>query len=201
MTDQDYLQFTINFIEQIYAEKQGMTFETSDRTRVSSTLLDLSIEHAHSVLSLTYGNAYGSSLALLRPMFEAFGRGLWFQHCAAEKDIIKFIKKDRFPLNFNDMLADIEKSNIWPPSTTALQSVRLNNFHSFTHGGTQILARRIQEGKIRHVLKDGEIEGICRFVVIVALLGFYNLVVIANDTSKKEFIDYRIADTLNIFDK
>lgn len=57
----------------------------------------LAVEHAKAIAMLVHEETYGSALALLRPLCDAFLRGHWLQEVAAPKEARKAVDKDRFP--------------------------------------------------------------------------------------------------------
>ena len=62
------------------------TATTTLKTRVSLSLLHLSLEHCRGITSLIRYEVFGSALALLRPQVEAYIRDVWFDRCAQEED-------------------------------------------------------------------------------------------------------------------
>jgi len=106
----------------------GVEIDASDRNRVSVGLLHLSLEH-HGAMQLLISNKthphYGSACALLRPQFESFVRGVWFQHCASERELNNFInhcetpKIDQLILSietvpgYEEGLLKATKQNVW----------------------------------------------------------------------------------------
>ena len=87
----------------------GVDFETSNRSRISVSLLHLSIEHQKGIHVLVGNNVIGSAFALLRPQFEAYVRGLWYNRCSTEKDLEKFISGNE-PPRINDLISSIEET-------------------------------------------------------------------------------------------
>lgn len=134
----------VKWIEECEALLDRIDFETTDRARVSVSLLHLSLEHQKSIslLSGSPGNLNGSSLALLRPQFEAYVRGLWFNRCASEAEIDGFIKGTE-PPRINKLIEAIEKTpgfmhgELMHKKTSVWRAL-----NDYTHGGvTQVKAR------------------------------------------------------------
>ena len=57
----------------------------------------LAIEHAQAILILVDHGKYGSALALIRPLSEAFVRGHWLQEVATPERAERAVDKDDFP--------------------------------------------------------------------------------------------------------
>lgn len=94
MTLDDAIATSAKWLNECNARLDGAPINASYRNRVSAGLLHLSLEH-HGAIQLLISNKphphYGSALALLRPQFEGFGRGVWFHHCASERRLTNFI--------------------------------------------------------------------------------------------------------------
>ncbi len=60
--------------------------------------------------------------------------------------------------------------------------------HSYTHGGMQLVARRFKNGELIHAIDSGEIEEVKKFVAIIAFLSFNNIVILAKNNDKGDFI-------------
>ena len=54
------------------------------------------IEHHHAIVLLTRAGRYSSARALLRPLFEAYIRGVWLNVGATDHDV-DVVRQDRFP--------------------------------------------------------------------------------------------------------
>ena len=107
------MQFTRQILSDIDRELEGLSYDANDRNNLSAALFDIAIDHAKSIIVLLESSLYSSAYALTRPMFESFVRAAWLQHCASDKQIQKIIKKDEFPLNFGQMLEEVEKIRNW----------------------------------------------------------------------------------------
>ena len=69
----------------------------------------LAIEHTHAIVVLVDQRLLGLALALQRPMFEAFLKGLWFIH-AATKAQVDDAEEDKFT-KFSKLIANFPQSN------------------------------------------------------------------------------------------
>jgi hypothetical protein len=109
---------------------------------VAWALLRLAYDHAASIVSIFHHHGTelaGSPFALMRPMNEAFKRGTWFALCATDEETDDFVANDRIPKR--NLASEIERH---PPfDTLPMFSEQYANawrkFHSFTHGGSQIV--------------------------------------------------------------
>ena len=79
----------------------------------------------------------GSALAMIRPLFEAYVRGMWLMHAATDVDIDR-AGQDRFPNDFNRIVTELEKSPLVSPDTfSSLKNQSWKRLCSFTHTGYQ----------------------------------------------------------------
>ena len=79
------------------------------RARFSASCFEMVHEHHRSIAILIAHCLYGSALALARPTYEAFVRGVWIWECATEKQIQKLLNADKIDSSFKSLVSDIEK--------------------------------------------------------------------------------------------
>ena len=115
---------------------------TPYRFRVAWALLRLAYDHAASIVSNFHhhgGELAGSPFALMRPMNEAFKRGAWFALCATDEETDDFVANDRVPQR--NLAREIERHPPFDrlPMFSEQYANAWSKFHSFTHGGSQIV--------------------------------------------------------------
>lgn len=132
--------------------KQALTFIDSElnnfkistneqKVKISATLLVISIDHAHGIINLLENRIFSSAFALLRIQFETYLRGMWFAHCANQKQINYFLKKDKIIdsqgqyLHFQNMVEDVENVCKLSKILSGFSRFNWNDLNSFTHGG------------------------------------------------------------------
>lgn len=153
-----------------------VSINASYRNRVSAGLLHLSLEH-HGAIQLLISNKphphYGSALALLRPQFEGFVRGVWFHHCASERQLTNFINNCE-PPGIDQLILAIEAAPGYEEGL--LKATKQNVWKtmcSYTHGGyiqvasrnsaTEISANYTEEQKMELI------SAACSITLIVAV--------------------------------
>ena len=77
----------------------GLDLAGGFRYRMPILCFDLAIEHHRAITELQNKNINGSAMALVRPTFEAFIRGLWLRHCANDAQVKQFAR-DRLDPDF-----------------------------------------------------------------------------------------------------
>lgn len=188
-------------LTEISAELNGLGFKQNDRNNLSAALYDVSLDHASAITDLLDRERpiFSSSYALMRPMFECFVRAAWLRHCASDLQIQSIIKKDRFPLSLSDMVESIEKETEWESALKTFMETAIKNMHSYTHGGMQLVSRRIKDGILEHVFDQKEIDDIIKRVVLLAFVSFCEMTAIAETSKKDAFVQRLYVDITEMY--
>ncbi len=168
----EMLANTRNLLASIDKEIEGIELDSSDRNILSGSLFDVALDHAKAIVILLENNIYASAYALARPLFESFVRAAWIQHCASDGEITRIVKKDKFRLSFGEMLVAVENEREWPNTLTELKKSMWNSMHSYTHGGLQLVSRRIKNGFIGHDVDEQEVAGLLQILAVISFLSF-----------------------------
>lgn len=179
---------TRNILAQIDKEIEGMEFTSDDRKDVSLSLLDVSFDHAKSILILCENGIFSSAYALARPMFECFVRGVWVQYCASDEKLEKIREKDDFPRQLGVMIKAVEEATSWPKGLSNIKKLLLSNMHSYTHGGIQLTARRFSGNSLVHLPDKEEVNALLRMLSIISFLAFIEIVQMSGISNKDHFI-------------
>ena len=186
MDHKEFLANTRRVLSIIHHNIDGSSCkEASLRNRSSGALFDISDEHAEAIVILLEEKYYASAYALVRPMLETFIRASWIQHCATDDEIEKTMEKDKFDLTLRQMLTCVEEKRQWEKTLTRCLDSALNTMHGYTHGGTQIIARRLKNGYIEHTVDEQEIIEVLRLVNLIAFLSWEGIIGISFGYSKE----------------
>lgn len=119
------------------------------RIRVPLSLLLHSVEVYQSIIVLVDNNLIGPAFALLRPQFEAQVSGEWLYSCAANDEIILFLKKSKICKNLFCRIEMLEHAGIYQEGElTNLFNKIKRLLNDYTHGGaTQVMARNTKDSK------------------------------------------------------
>ena len=177
-----------NILSKIDIELSGLSYIADGRNDLSIALLDVAIEHSKAIVVLIENSLYASSYALVRPMFESFIRAVWIQDCANDEQIARIREKDEFPLSLGRILESVEKVKDWPGTLSNIKKVALKNMHSYTHGGSQLIARRFENGDLVHAIDNEELYGVKQFVSMLSFLSLNEIISIAKTPNKDHFI-------------
>lgn len=170
MTYSDFLANTRRLLHIIDGKVNFLAADATDRNRVSAALLDVSQDHAKTIVLALEQHLYGSAYALERPLLECFTRAAWILHCASEDQIQQVIRKDSFDLSLLEMLNAVEKGKEWPDTLSSAWKGQRKALHSFTHGGLQIAVRRMKAEYIEHDVDELELMEILKVVCIISFL-------------------------------
>ena len=141
------------------------------RVLIAVSCYDLVYEHQLAVAYLVRSAIYGSAFALARPIFEAYVRGVWLKNCATEEQLQHFV--DDKQISFKKILAEIEFLDGF--SNGALLTLKKNAWNamnSYTHGGVQQAARRLNGNFIEPNYSQTEIVNVLRIADAFSLLAF-----------------------------
>jgi hypothetical protein len=119
---------------------EGFSINNDDNLLFPVLFHSTVIEHHRSVIVLAEKSLYSSGSTLLRPLFEAYIKGLWFSKCASDKDFDN-LRNDKFQKTFGSLVSDIENNN--PVGLGQQKSDYWNTLNSATHTGTAQLSRKL----------------------------------------------------------
>ncbi len=159
----------------------GVSFETTNRLRVSVSLSHLCVEHQKGIHVLVEHGVIGSAFALFRPQFEAYLRGVWFHRCATDAQVSGFlVGKD--PPNFGDLMGAVQKLEGYEEGALArFEKEILRNLHDFTHGGAIQVKARITNDEICSNFHPEHIAKLLQAAAILALLAGLSISSAVND--------------------
>lgn len=148
-----------------------------ERAIIAAGCLDVAIEHQSAMLLLCKGEMFGLLFAAQRLIFEALLRGLWFAHCATEKQLEDYIAGTG-PPKYKVMIEAIERAvgdQILPLETYRARLEK--HLHEFTHTGYLHLIRRRSAGAIGPNYSSHDLGQVINLAV---LLGYQAAARLAN---------------------
>jgi len=191
MTLNQTIELSAKWINCCNALVDDQNTEASNRSRIAAGLLHLSMEHHGAIHLLTINKHYGSAFALLRPQFESFIRGIWFQHCATDEQLELFIKNEE-PPRINSLLKDIENAPGYEEGTLKKAKDEVwSALCGYTHGGYFQVAYRNTETEIAPDYDEEHIIGLLimasniTLLTVVAFARLVNSEQLANDVSNE----------------
>lgn len=159
----------------------GVSFATTKRNRVATSLYHLCIEHHTGIHTLVDNNVYGSAFALFRPQFEAFVRGAWYHRCASDKQIEKFLNGGE-PPRIKDQIDSLEALDGFSGGyLKGIKDKALNNLNDFAHGGAiQVKARNTRD-EVVSCYKAEHVTVIVTASVTLSVLAAVGISAVAGD--------------------
>lgn len=144
------------------------------RVLIAVSCYDLVYEHQLAIACLVRSAIYGSAFALARPIFEAYVRGVWLKNCASEVQLQHFV--DDKQITFEKILADIEFLEGFRNSAlTVLKKNAWGAMNSYTQGGVQQAARRLNDNFVEPNYSQTEIINVLRIADVFSILAFQQI--------------------------
>lgn len=155
-----------------------LKFQSSPKTRITLALLYLSFSHQKSIHFLIESKNYSSAFALLRPQFEAFVRGVWYQTCATDQEIEGFLEGNE-PPKFKRLSKDIDtKIGLNIDAFGDFNKEHWGHLCDLTHGGfQQVFNLSSSEGVIK---QNFDLDSVKYMLISSILFGHFNNVIIAS---------------------
>ncbi len=160
---------------------------TDGRREIVGAYLDIALEHQKAIILLIAKKYYGTASSLMRVLFEAYVKSLWFNYCATDKEIEKFKtskkrKTDAITKKLHIMSEEVNKKQ---PSRRilAIKKDCSTIMNSFTHNGYFPIERRFSGSSLKPNYSPEEIEKLIGFVNTTSLLCFTDMLNLS--TNKK----------------
>ncbi|WP_430231787.1 DUF6988 family protein [Paraburkholderia tropica] len=159
----------------------GVTFSTAMRSGVAVALQHLCIEHQQGAYMLIEQNVRGSAFALYRPQFEAYARGLWYQYCASDTDVDRYMQGAE-PPRIGKIASDLETVTGYPGSVVLeVKKGSWGAMCAFTHGGAvQVKARSVGD-EIRQNYSDRHAAQLLDSTAVLSYLAALAIAAVADD--------------------
>lgn len=158
-----------NTLHSCWSLTQELGVPNDDRSRLSLALLQLAQEHHSSIVLLLEHRQYGSAFALLRPLYEAFVRGVWLARIASENEVIRYQRDDQFSLRgLAEKVSELPAFGGTRFAATAKSA--LNAMHSYTHNGYLASVRRLSSDAIEPAYEVAEIREVLEFAQLFGVL-------------------------------
>ena len=160
----------------------------SKRLQLASACWHVTIEHSMAILELVRATFHGSALALVRPMYEAYIRGMWLRYVATDEDIDR-AGRDKFPPNF-DIVTALEQSPHFPSKPFSdVKDQSWKRLCSYTHTGYQQIGARLTPQGLGCNYQCSEILEALRWADMIALAAVASVAIEAkNDPLAQEVL-------------
>ena len=162
---EEYKQIAIRCHE-LVQDMELAAGQDDDRSRLCLGLLQLVQEHHNAIILLIEKKCFGSAFALVRPLYEAFIRGVWILKIATTEDVEKFSRNG--PINLASIAEKIAHLSPYNQSRTiGTINANINAMHSYTHGGMHSVSRRISVDMIEPIFGDDELIEVLDFAQLI----------------------------------
>lgn len=176
----------------VAVEVSGKSMGTEERTTVAGTLCSVCLDHHESIIILISQHHPSSAAALMRPMFEAYGRGIWLAYVASDREFRRFLA-DRNDVTFRTMIASIERLPEFSAGT--LGRFRASSWGAlcdFAHGGTRMITRNFNGSTIEPNFPEDVLEEMLSAAGATALLAAVAIAELVDDEQMAQRLLARI---------
>ena len=119
-------------------------------------------------------------MALVRPFFEIYIRGIWLGKCASDAELAAF-QKGKIEKTFGDLVAEIERHEGYNVGVLAkVKKSSWSAMNDFTHGGALQVIRRITSDSITPNYPAEEVAEVLNFSGAIGLLSTSEVALLAN---------------------
>jgi hypothetical protein len=154
------------------------------KNRAAGTAFFIAQAHHHAIFFLLKNKFYSSSFALLRPLFEAYLRGMWLKHCANETQIHEILQGAEPP---KTMVADIHAISPFEKFPLIKKSV-WSTMCDFTHtGGLHLLQWQSSDG-LKPNFKDAALEECLNCAELFGAMSALEFVQMSKDGNNGEIV-------------
>jgi hypothetical protein len=159
---------------------EGLKIPAEDRNRIAAGCFHQALEHHEAIVHLVRRNLLGSAMALVRPLFEIYIRGIWLGKCASKDELAAF-QKGKIDKSFSDLVAEIEGHEGYNVGVLAkVKKQSWSAMNDFTHGGALQVFRRITSDSITPNYAAEEVAELLNFSGAVGLLSTSEVALLAN---------------------
>jgi hypothetical protein len=165
----------------------GVEIPIDNRTRIAGAFFDIVHEHSRAILILLESGLCGSAMSLVRSIFEAYVRGVWFMKCASPAHIEKFLEDRLKFASFEAILKQVE--NVDHAARGALQKFKEDAWpalNSYTHGGFRPIGRRFSGSEIKANYSQENIQDIERWANLFAVISLSQTAELAANANLKK---------------
>lgn len=179
MVDDALLKAAEDLISRIGRQIEGIDIPATDRNRIAAGCFHQALEHHEAIVHLVRRNLLGSAMALVRPLFEVYVRGIWLGKCASRAELTAF-QRGKISKTFDVVVKEIESHEGY--NVGVLSEVKRNSWsamNDFTHGGALQVIRRITSDSITPNYASEEVTDALNFAGVIGILSTSEVALLA----------------------
>ena len=157
----------------LHERTNGRPLVISERSVTGVALLQHALDIVDAIIVLLENELPGPAWALSRPLFESYIRGVWILNCATESEIAGFLKDD--PPRLDQLIQSVNELDSTRSAWMKVTRVNIQTFHSFVHGGSEHVWRRIGENSLEPNYPERELKYLVGIAIEVCLRCGYEL--------------------------
>jgi hypothetical protein len=183
----------VALITAISDQMHDLSIPNDPRTNLAARCHFTAMEH-HAGIALLFSVGHPApALTLLRPVFEAYVRGIWLSDCASDAQIADFQSRDwrKIP-KIKTMVLSIERTTTFIDTGTLGKSLSANweTLCGFTHTGIEQLQMCLSNDAIERSCSDEQIDEASNFASACAIMaGIATATLAGNDLAALQILE------------
>lgn len=177
------IRSAVALMESISEETDGLAVASDLKTQLAAGCHFAALDHHAGIALLFSSGLYSPALALMRPLFEAYIRGIWLSDCATESQVSDFVSGNwKKTSNIGSMIARLEKTKTF--GTGVLEKSKIANWETlcgFTHTGIQQVQMCLSRNAVERSCSDQEIDEALNFAGACAVMAGIATASLANN--------------------
>lgn len=177
----------------LHGRTNDMNIPGGVRERTGGAILQHSLDIDDAILVLLEAQLPGPALALARPLFEGYVRGVWLLKFTSGEEIEQFINGEcpKVYKLLDAIGSDQASGGAW---IHANKNANLNFFNGLTHGGSEHVKRRNTQEAVEPNYPEPELEALVRFGIEVRIRIGAELLSLMNDEIAMEQLNEKSQD-------
>jgi hypothetical protein len=176
------------------SEKNDLHLKNDSRHRAAGVCFDVAREHHLAILQLLdrTPSLHVSAVALVRPLFDAYVRGMWLWQCASDEQLEKYLQKSKLP-DMRSLIKAVEGASDMADEGSGLRMIYEESWpilSGFTHAGAEFVHRYSVGPTLEPDFSEEELCRAVRFVSRIGLVTAVSMAHIAGDLGRaSELLD------------
>ena len=168
-------------INWLAARLNGLPVMDSVRNQLSAACLSIAQDHHAATIVLLERELYSSAVALVRPQYEAYVRGLWLAHCASDAQVQRFASGGE-PPKISIMLLALESIEAYKDGQLSkIKDESWSAMCSFTHTGALQVERWLTKDAIEQNFPPEDLVQTAQFTGSIAILSGIGMAALADN--------------------
>jgi hypothetical protein len=146
----------------VAAELDGVDLAADDKTQVAAALFFVVLDHHVGIIKLVEGRLHAPAMALLRPQWDSFLRGMWYSHVASAEESGEFRGGGKAPKP-ERIIKALENADIAAPgSLSSTHAQTWDILCDYAHSGSRQVNSHLSGDAVERTCSDSDLAGILK---------------------------------------